>query len=144
MRILVIGSGGREHALGWSLARSARRPQLFFAPGNAGTSALGTNVHIGPTDLEELAAFARSESIDLTIVGPEVPLVHGVVDRFEAENLRVVGPTAGGRSPRRKQGILEGLHGSPRDTRRPAIEPSFETRSMTAHRLRNGEGRADR
>jgi phosphoribosylamine---glycine ligase len=94
MRILVIGSGGREHALGWSLARSARRPQLFFAPGNAGTSALGTNVHIGPTDLEELAAFARSESIDFTIVGPEVPLVHGVVDRFEAENLAIVGPTA--------------------------------------------------
>jgi phosphoribosylamine---glycine ligase len=94
MRILIIGSGGREHALGHFLAESKQAPDLFFAPGNAGTDRLGSNVTIPPTDIEALAEFARSNGIDLTIVGPEVPLVHGLVDRFEAENLPVVGPTA--------------------------------------------------
>ncbi len=94
MNILVIGGGGREHALCYALARSARRPTLFCAPGNPGTAALAENVSIAATDINGLLAFAREHAIDLTIVGPEAPLVAGLVDRFEAAGLAVVGPTA--------------------------------------------------
>jgi phosphoribosylamine--glycine ligase len=94
MRILVIGSGGREHALAWALTRSPRRPDLFIAPGNAGTAALGRNVAIKPTDTAGLLAFARQEAVALTVVGPEAPLVEGLADAFEAEGLAVVGPSA--------------------------------------------------
>ncbi len=94
MRILIIGGGGREHALAWALARSPQQPELFIAPGNAGTAALGRNVALQPTDLDALLGFARAENIALTVVGPEQPLVDGLADRFEAAGLRVVGPTA--------------------------------------------------
>jgi phosphoribosylamine---glycine ligase len=93
MRTLVIGSGGREHALAWKLARSPQVNQVFIAPGNGGTAAVGQNVPIAATDLSGLVSFARQEQIDLTIVGPEVPLVAGVVDAFNAAGLRVFGPT---------------------------------------------------
>ncbi len=99
MNVLVLGSGGREHALVRGLLRSPRRPRVFVAPGNGGTqipvagrSAL--NVDIPADDLDRLAAFARAQRIDLTIVGPEEPLCRGVVDRFSAEGLRIFGPTA--------------------------------------------------
>ncbi|MEM1270743.1 MAG: phosphoribosylamine--glycine ligase N-terminal domain-containing protein, partial [Bacteroidota bacterium] len=79
MNILVLGSGGREHAIAWALAQSRHRPSLFIAPGNAGTSTLGTNVDLAVTDIDGLLAFAGEHDIDLTIVGPEQPLVDGVV-----------------------------------------------------------------
>ena len=94
MRILVIGGGGREHAFSWALARSPQQPDLFIAPGNAGTAALGQNVALPPNDTEGLLTFARQERIDLTVVGPEVPLVEGLADAFEAAGLPVVGPSA--------------------------------------------------
>ena len=94
MHVLVIGSGGREHALCHALARSPRRPTISCAPGNPGTAALATNVSIDVGDIDGLLAFARDEGVDLTIVGPEAPLVAGLVDRFEAAGLAVVGPTA--------------------------------------------------
>lgn len=94
MRILVVGGGGREHALTWALARSPQLPELYIAPGNAGTQALGTNVALAPTDAEALLGFVDQENIDLTIVGPEQPLVAGLVDAFEAAGRAVVGPTA--------------------------------------------------
>ena len=94
MRILVVGSGGREHALGWALARSPARPSLLFAPGNPGTAALGENVPVAATDVDGLARLARERAITLTVVGPEAPLVAGLVDRFEADGLAIVGPTA--------------------------------------------------
>ncbi len=94
MRILIIGGGGREHALAWALARSPRQPELFVAPGNAGTAALGRNVPLAADDVGALQQFATRENIDLTVVGPEQPLVLGLVDRFEAAGLAVVGPTA--------------------------------------------------
>ena len=94
MRILVIGGGGREHAFTWALARSPQRPDLFIAPGNAGAAALGRNVAIQPTDIAGMLAFARQERIDLTVVGPEAPLVEGLADAFEAAGLPVVGPSA--------------------------------------------------
>lgn len=95
MRILVVGGGGREHAIAWSLARSDESLQLFIAPGNAGTRELGTNVDIEAADVDGLLRFAVEQRINLTIVGPEKPLVLGIADRFEDEGLLVVGPTAG-------------------------------------------------
>jgi phosphoribosylamine--glycine ligase len=93
MRILVIGSGGREHALAWKLGQSPQVSQLFIAPGNGGTAALGQNVPIAVTDIPGLVSFARQEQIGLTLVGPEIPLVAGVVDAFNAAGLRAFGPT---------------------------------------------------
>src|SRR5579859_5263575 len=92
MRILVIGNGGREHALVWKIAQSKRVTKLYCAPGNAGIAELAECVPIAATDIDKLAAFASEQSIDLTIVGPEVPLCAGVVDVFQARGLRVFGP----------------------------------------------------
>ena len=92
MKILLIGSGGREHALAWRLCQDDPQLQLFTAPGNAGTGKLGTNLPFGVTDLDGLVDWAAKEKPDLTIVGPEAPLCAGVVDRFEAEGLPIFGP----------------------------------------------------
>ena len=96
MKILVIGDGGREHALAWSLAQSPQVDKVLVAPGNAGTAdELGVeNVEIAATDIDDLLEFAGSIGIDLTVVGPEAPLVDGIVDRFVAAGLRCFGPTA--------------------------------------------------
>ncbi|SEP62073.1 phosphoribosylamine--glycine ligase [Ectothiorhodospira magna] len=95
MNILIIGGGGREHALAWKAARSPRVDTVFVAPGNGGTAreAGCRNLDIGAEDIPGLLAFARKENIDLTIVGPEAPLVAGVVDAFQAEGLAIFGPT---------------------------------------------------
>ena len=93
MRILVIGSGGREHAIVWKLRQSPQVDQIYCAPGNAGTAELATPAAIPQTDLTGLADFAAREKIDLTIVGPEQPLVLGIVDLFAERQLRIFGPT---------------------------------------------------
>ncbi|MXW29186.1 MAG: phosphoribosylamine--glycine ligase [Chloroflexi bacterium] len=93
MRVLVVGSGAREHAILWKLAQSPRNPGLFAAPGNAGTAAIATNLPIAATDLEALVAAVHDHGVDLTIVGPELPLTIGIVDRFQQERLRIFGPT---------------------------------------------------
>lgn len=95
MKILVIGNGGREHALAWKAAQSPLADTVFVAPGNAGTALEPAlqNVAINPTDIPALLAFAHDEKIDLTIVGPEAPLVIGVVDAFRAAGLKIFGPT---------------------------------------------------
>ena len=95
MKVLVIGNGGREHALAWKAAQSPLAEHVFVAPGNPGTAAENkiSNVEIGPCDLDKLVAFATTEKIDLTIVGPEAPLVIGVVDAFRAAGLKIFGPT---------------------------------------------------
>jgi phosphoribosylamine---glycine ligase len=92
MNVLVIGSGGREHALTWKLKQSPRIDRIFCAPGNAGTSAIAENVPIAATNLTELCAFAKQNAVDLTVVGPDDPLAMGIVDLFEAEGLRIFGP----------------------------------------------------
>src|SRR5262245_5630260 len=94
MKILIIGGGGREHALAWKVAQPPLVTEVFVAPGNAGTATepKTRNVDIAAEDLAALEAFALKESIDLTIVGPEAPLVAGVVDRFQAAGLRCFGP----------------------------------------------------
>lgn len=95
MNILIIGNGGREHALAWKAAQSPLAERVFVAPGNAGTALEPTlqNVDIAATDIPALLAFAQSEKIDLTIVGPEAPLVKGVVDTFRKAGLKIFGPT---------------------------------------------------
>lgn len=92
MNILVIGSGGREHALVWKLRQSDRVEKIYVAPGNAGTKEIAENIDIKPNDIVKLLSFAKDEKIDLTVVGPEVPLAMGIVDLFEDNNLRIFGP----------------------------------------------------
>src|SRR6266516_1703958 len=93
MKILVIGGGGREHALAWKLGRSPDAERIFCAPGNAGTAEIAENVSISAGDLGALVQFAKENRIDLTVVGPDDPLAGGIVDLFAAEKLRAFGPT---------------------------------------------------
>jgi phosphoribosylamine--glycine ligase len=92
MKILVIGGGGREHALVWKLHQSPRVAQIYVAPGNAGTRRLAQNLSIPANEPEQLLRFATTEQIDLTVVGPDDPLANGIVDRFQAHGLRIFGP----------------------------------------------------
>ena len=101
MKILIVGSGGREHAIAWKIAQSKRAEKIYCAPGNAGISAIAECVPIGAMEFDKLAAFAKEKEIDLTVIGMDDPLVGGIVDVFEAEGLRVFGP-------RKNAAILEG------------------------------------
>ncbi len=94
MRILVVGGGGREHALVWKIAQSPLVEKIYCAPGNAGIAQLAECLPIKPTDLTALAEFAEANAIDLTVVGPEAPLTAGIVDFFEGRGMRIVGPSA--------------------------------------------------
>ena len=89
VNVLVVGSGGREHALGWKLGQSPKVDKIYFAPGNGGTQ---NNVDISADDIEGLAKFAKENNC-LTVVGPEVPLSNGIVDEFTKKGLRIFGPT---------------------------------------------------
>ena len=101
MKILIVGSGGREHAIAWKIAQSPKVDKIYCAPGNAGISEYAECVNIGVMEFDRLAAFVKENEIDLTVVGMDDPLVGGIVDVFEAEGLRVFGP-------RRNAAILEG------------------------------------
>jgi len=100
MNILIVGSGGREHALGWKIKQSDKVENLFFAPGNAGTAALGTNLEAGVSDFQKLKTLVLENNIDLMLIGPEVPLVEGLHDFFAADpelaSVKVVGPKKAG------------------------------------------------
>src|SRR5688500_10556227 len=93
MKLLVVGNGGREHALAWKLAQSPRVQKVFVAPGNGGTATENGLENVALTGIPELAAFAKKEKIILTVVGPEAPLAAGIVDEFQAAGLRIFGPT---------------------------------------------------
>ncbi len=101
MKILVIGGGGREHAICWKLSQSKAFHKIYCAPGNAGTALVAENVPISATDIEKLLLFAEHQNVDLTVVGPEKPLIAGIVDAFEAKGLRIFGPS-------REPAMLEG------------------------------------
>src|SRR6187397_2803034 len=121
MKVLVVGSGGREHALAWKLAASPRVDRVFVAPGNAGTAAEAENVPIAADDLAGLIKFVQQNSIDLTVVGPEAPLVAGIVDVFLREKLRVFGPS-------KAAAQLEGSKVFCKDVLRGADVPSADYR----------------
>ncbi|MFG6159332.1 phosphoribosylamine--glycine ligase [Halomonas sp. 1390] len=127
MKVLIIGGGGREHALAWKVAQSPRVETVFVAPGNAGTAREPglTNVDIGVDDLAGLVAFARDEGVALTIVGPEAPLVAGVVDRFREAGLAIFGPTAGAAQ-------LEGSKAFTKDFLARHAIPSADYQTFTA------------
>ena len=91
--VLVVGGGGREHALAWAFNNSRQVDRVFVAPGNAGTAEIAENFPVGTGDIEALVKFARKEKVDLTVVGPEAPLAEGIVDRFAAAKLPIFGPT---------------------------------------------------
>src|SRR3972149_5462432 len=93
MNVFVVGSGGREHALAWKIAQSPRVDRVFVAPGNAGTAEDAETVDISPSDFRGLIKFAKQNNVSLTVVGPEAPLVAGIVDAMQAEQLRVFGPS---------------------------------------------------
>lgn len=109
MKVLVIGSGGREHALVWKLRASSKVTEIFCAPGNAGIGALATCVDIGVNDIERLAEFAQSNGVDLTIVGPEEPLTLGIVDYFNSKGLRVFGPSQKGAALEGSKAFMKNL-----------------------------------
>ncbi|MEK7109995.1 MAG: phosphoribosylamine--glycine ligase [Patescibacteria group bacterium] len=93
MKILIIGSGGREHALGWKIKQSPLVDKIYFAPGNPGTKKIGKNILIEVTDIDKLLKFAKDKKIDLTVVGPETSLVLGITDAFRKEKLKIFGPS---------------------------------------------------
>ena len=119
MKVLVVGQGGREHALAWKLAQSPMVSHVFCAPGNAGTAGDAVNIDIGATHIAGLLKFAKAEKIDLTVIGPEAPLVAGAADAFEAEGLRVFGPS-------KLAAELEGSKVFAKDLLRQSVIPTAE------------------
>jgi len=125
MQVLVIGSGGREHALAWKIAQSPKVAKLWAAPGNAGTSEVAECVSISASEIRQLADLAERERIDLTVVGPEVPLTLGIVDEFERRGLRVFGPS-------KDAAILEGSKVFAKDLMKKYGIPTGFYRSFTS------------
>ena len=107
MNVLVVGSGGREHALAWKLAKSPRADRVFVARGNAGTEVDAENVDISPTDITRLVDFAKQNDVGLTVIGPEAPLAAGVVDGFQTEKAPRIRSHEMRSGTRSKQGLLQ-------------------------------------
>ncbi|WP_373720750.1 phosphoribosylamine--glycine ligase [Bacteroides heparinolyticus] len=135
MKILLLGSGGREHALAWKIAQSARVEKLYIAPGNAGTNAAGENVDMKATDFPALKAFALEKGIDMIVVGPEDPLVQGIFDYFKADaataHIAVIGPTA-------KGAMLEGSKDFAKEFMVRYNIPTARYKSVTSATLQEG------
>ena len=135
MKVLLLGSGGREHALAWKIAQSPKVEKLFIAPGNAGTSAVGENVAIKATDFPALKAFALEQNIDMIVVGPEDPLVEGIYDSFTedatTQHIAIIGPTAKGAQ-------LEGSKEFAKGFMERHNIPTARYKSITADNLEEG------
>lgn len=135
MKILLLGSGGREHALAWKIAQSSKVEKLYIAPGNAGTTAVGENVNIKATDFEALAAFALQENVDIVVVGPEDPLVEGIYDFFLSkptlQHIAVIGPSAKGAQ-------LEGSKEFAKEFMMRHSIPTARYKSITSDNLEEG------
>lgn len=125
MKVLIVGSGGREHAIAWSVAKSKRVEKIYCAPGNAGIAEIAECVAIGAMELERLADFAEEKAIDLTIIGMDDPLVAGVVDIFEARGLKVFGP-------RKNAAILEGSKAFSKDLMKKYNIPTAAYETFTS------------
>ncbi|MBL7803809.1 MAG: phosphoribosylamine--glycine ligase [Saprospiraceae bacterium] len=135
MQILLLGSGGREHALAWKLAQSKRCTQLFIAPGNAGTPAHGQNVALNPLDFDAVGRFVLDNQIDMVVVGPEEPLVRGIWDYFQADarlqHIAVIGPSKAG-------AVLEGSKGWAKQFMQRHKIPTAAYREFNAGQLEEG------
>ena len=129
MRILLLGSGGREHALAWKISQSAKLEKLYIAPGNAGTSQVGENVNISACDFDAIAEFVLANNVNMVVVGPEDPLVKGVYDYFQADeklkHVAVIGPT-------RAAAELEGSKSFAKDFMQRHNIPTAAYRAFTA------------
>ena len=126
MKVLVVGGGGREHALIYKIAQSSLVEQIYCAPGNPGIAELAECVHIGAEEIDALCAFAQAEKIDLTVVGPEVPLTMGIVDTFQAAGLEIFGPN-------KAAAQIEGSKGFSKDLMVRYNIPTAAYRSFTEH-----------
>jgi len=124
MKILVVGGGGREHALAWRLSKDSTAPELFCAPGNAGTESIATNISIAADDIDGLTKWASDNRPDLTVVGPEIPLCLGITDAFESEGLRVFGPS-------KEAAAIEGSKRFSKEIMRAAGVPTARSESFT-------------
>lgn len=124
MKVLVVGGGGREHTLVWKIANDSCQPEIFCAPGNAGTAQIATNLDIGAEDVEGLVAWARENRPDLTVIGPEAPLCAGLTDRLAAEDLKAFGPS-------RAAAEMEGSKVFAKDVMDAAGVPTAKARSFT-------------
>jgi phosphoribosylamine--glycine ligase len=118
MKIFVIGSGAREHAFAWKLSREHGAGSIICAPGNPGIAEIAHCFPADPANPDTLLAIAKREQVDLTVVGPEVPLSRGVVDVFTAERQTIVGPYRSSGRARIEQGVCERLHGAPERSHR--------------------------
>ena len=125
MNVLLVGSGGREHALAWKLSQSKKLKKLYIAPGNPGTAQYGENVDIADTDIEGLVKFAKGADVGFAIIGPEDPLVMGAVDAFEAAGIKAFGPSA-------KAAQLEGDKAFAKQIMRANSIPTAESRTFTS------------
>ena len=128
MRVLVIGGGGREHALVWKISQSPKVTDIYCAPGNAGTAEIAHNVPIAADQIDQLLEFAQNNEIGLTVVGPEQPLVMGIVDQFEEKGLRIFGPT-------RRAAELEGSKAFSKDIMQKYGLPTADYEVFTSHEL---------
>jgi phosphoribosylamine---glycine ligase len=128
MRVLVIGGGGREHALVWKISQSQKVTDIYCAPGNAGTAEIAKNVPIAVDQVDQLLAFAQENGIGLTIVGPEQPLVMGIVDQFQEKGLRIFGPSACAAE-------LEGSKAFSKDIMKKYHLPTANYEIFTSHKL---------
>lgn len=126
MKILIIGRGGREHAIAWKIAQSPLATAIFVAPGNAGMRNVATQVSIDENDFDGLISFAKSNHIDLTIVGPEVPLINGIVNRFKDEGLVIYGPT-------KEAALIEGSKSFAKDLMKKYKIPTAEYETFTSY-----------
>ena len=135
MKLLLLGSGGREHALAWKIAQSPKVEKLYIAPGNAGTSSVGENVNIKATDFNALKAFVLKENISMIVVGPEDPLVEGIYDYFqgnpETQHIAIIGPT-------REGARLEGSKEFAKEFMQRHNIPTARYKSITADTLEEG------
>ena len=124
MKVLIVGSGGREHAIAAKVAQSKKVTKIYCAPGNAGIASIAECVNIGPMEFDKLTAFAKEKAIDLTVIGMDDPLVGGVVDAFEAEGLRVFGP-------RKNAAIIEGSKAFSKDLMKKYHVPTAAYETFT-------------
>jgi phosphoribosylamine---glycine ligase len=133
-KILIIGGGGREHAIGWKVSQSSRAGEIYFTPGNAGTALLGKNVDIKATDISGLVSLARAEKIDLTLALPDDPLALGIVDLFESKGLRIFGPNKAAAQLESSKAFAKGFmkrHGLP--TARFEVFTDYESAKKYLH-----------